>query len=73
MTVPDVALLTAPHAIKFVFVQSVKLNIRCPATLVDVRREGRGTSKDVSVCPDSRRDTRSSTDGDGVTKTPRVG
>ncbi len=32
MTVPDVALLTAPHAVRFVLVQPVKLNV-CPSMI----------------------------------------
>ena len=32
MTVPDVALLTAPHAVRFVLVQPVKLNV-CPSRI----------------------------------------
>jgi hypothetical protein len=43
MTVPDVALLTAPHAVRFVLVQPVKLKV-CPS-----RIPSRPMTSDVSV------------------------
>ena len=43
MTVPDVALLTAPHAVRFVLVQPVKLNV-CPS-----KTASRPMTSDVSV------------------------
>jgi hypothetical protein len=43
MTAPDVALLTAPHAVRFVLVQPVKLNV-CPSKI-----PSRPMTSDVSV------------------------